>query len=288
METEQILLDRCLKGEPRQETARNRIILDTSVWLLACTHKTEGDNRSGIDRQLRQGSCSRNPKKYRGFLAKLLVDYEIIIPNVILRELKTILRIGTKTKTEKTRKFIHQGNYEDLEVVIQAMDRLTTKISPTKEQVIQQEEIWDTIHFRVEPNRWKKKFAPNRAKVEAAAEFAKTLTAKELWPKTKQEWRSQAETSEKLRELQAIPSGWANLVEDYEILLVSQAKDAPVLTRDKDFQLIWQASTELSKNEALRPVIIAPFQDYRIQKTSVQKLGEAIRQNSKITEQTLN
>lgn len=273
------------------EKPRNRIVIDTSIWLLACARKTTGDEMSRVDRQLNEASASQNPKKYRGFLARMLVTHDVIVPTVVLTELKNIYSGGILDRSEigNLGKLVHRDNKTDLEILINAMEGLTTEAIPTKKHVVRQAGIWEAIkNMPNEERRWEEKFSKHESAVRSAAQKASVIVGEEPWIQARREWKTrlQQRDSAPSPELSKEINFWKtemertrpHLVSDYEILLVAEATHASVASRDRDYQLMWLGSEELSQKFFLKPVIIKALKDEQAPETSPQKLGEAIRQ----------
>jgi len=276
-----------------------RVVIDTNIWLLACARKTEGDNMSSVDRQINEASQSQNPKKYRGLLARMLVTHDVIVPTIVLNELKSIASSGITNRSEigNLGKIVHKDNKADLELIINAMEGLTTDVLPTKAQVIRQSGIWYAIKAMPnEQKRWKIKFSPHAEAVRTAQEKAQAITGEEPWLHAYREWKIRNEEMDKnpsptlSQEIKSwkteMEKTWPFLVPDYEIMLVAEAVNAPVLSRDKDFHLIWASSMELSKNFEIKPWIIPAAQDITFPETSVHKLAAAIREKVRPLPQT--
>jgi hypothetical protein len=252
-----------------------RVVIDTSIWLLTCARKTEGDNMSGVDRQINEASQSQSPKKYRGFLARMLVTHEVIVPTIVLNELKNIAATGITNRSEfgNLGKIVHKDNKVDPEMIINAMEGLTTDALPTKAQIIRQAAIWERIkNMPDQSHRWVEKFQPKESRVQTAAEKAKAIqTNEEPWLQAYRRWQLRREefeknyTSELSREIQALETemqhSWPDIIPDYEILLVAEAVNAPVASRDKDFQLMWLGSVDLSRKFSIKPRIVTTVQE---------------------------
>jgi hypothetical protein len=269
-----------------------RVVIDTSIWLLTCARKTEGDNMSGVDRQINEASQSQSPKKYRGFLARMLVTHEVIVPTIVLNELKNIAATGITNRSEfgNLGKIVHKDNKVDPELIINAMEGLTTDALPTKAQIIRQAAIWERIkNMPDQSHRWVEKFQPKESRVQTAAEKAKAIqTNEEPWLQAYRRWQLRREefeknyTSELSRKIQALETemqhSWPDIIPDYEILLVAEAVNAPVASRDKDFQLMWLGSVDLSRKFSIKPQIVTTVQDITLPKTSVHKLAATIQE----------
>jgi len=258
------------KNAPTEtETLRPRVVIDTSLWLLACAINTSGDAMSQVDRQLKEAPERQNPKKYRGFLARMLVACEVIVPTIVLRELKAIASGGILSRIEMGNlgKLVHRDNNADLEIIIDAMEGRTTPALPTKGQVTRQATIWERIRLMPDQTRrWHEKFEPFQTRVQAAAKVAKDMEDEEPWLRARRILKQRQVAFEKKytphlsSEIQKwereTHRTWPDLIPDYEILLVAEAAEAPVASRDKDYQLMWLASPELSQKLSLKPIVV--------------------------------
>lgn len=270
-----------------------KIIVDTSIWLMACARKTKGDKMSKIDRQLNEASKSQNQKKYRGFLTRVLTNYQVVVPKIVLEELKNIAQKGRseRFKADNSEDIAHQYNKEDLEVIIQAMEGRTTDALPTKDDLLQQAAIWERIRLMPDhTKRWQTKFQPTQNRVHAAAEKAKLIDdLEEPWIKAyhtlqaKQKRFEREYTPALSKDIEKwqreLTKSWPDLIPDYEILLVSKATQAPVVSRDRDFSLMWLASPTLKNQPHLQPRTLITVDDTRDPETSLQTLTDRLREN---------
>jgi hypothetical protein len=262
-----------------------RIVIDTSLWLLACARKTVGDKMSRIDRQLNETSISQNPKKYRGALARLLVQNKVIVPTKVLDELKAIIQTGIldRSETGNLGKLVHNDNKQDIQFLIDAMEGLTTPVIPTRAQVLRQAAIWERIKMMPsEEKRWRTKFEPSEQRVRRSAQKAKGI-GEEPWLTARKEWLARLDALEQDPSPQLaketknweekMKETWPDLIPDYEILLVAEAANAPVASRDNDYLLMWMGSTELTKKPETRPIIVRQITDIQDPEISPQKFG---------------
>lgn len=268
-----------------------RIVIDTSIWLLACARKTTGNDMSRVDKQINEVSESQNPKKYRGFLARMLVTHDVIVPTRVLEELKEITRTGILDRDEDGNlgKLVHDGNKQNLQLLIYAMEGLSTDALPTRAQVIRQADIWKRIKMMAaEEKRWVKKFQPSENRVLASAQNAQGI-GEEPWLRSRKEWLARLNGNDLSPDIikeamgweASMRSQWPDLVPDYEILLVGESVNAPVASRDRDYLLMWMAAPDLEKNRSVRPRIVKTVPDQNAQEVSMQKLGEVIAKHVK-------
>lgn len=270
------------------ELKKNRVVIDTSIWLLACARKTTGDAMSRVDRQINEASASQNPKKYRGFLARMLVTHEVIVPTKVLKELQEIKQTGILDREQlgDLGKIVHDGNKQDLQILMDAMEGRTTDALPTREQVIRQADIWKRIKMSPDQKKWVAKFQPNESMVMESANKARGI-GEEPWLRARKEWRARLEqkdlspqTIQEAKEWKSeMEKHWPRLVPDYEILLVAEKANAPVASRDADYLLMWKACPELEKRTDLIPILVRQTNDTQFEEISIQKLANTTREN---------
>lgn len=266
------------------------VAVDTSVWLLCCARKTTGDAMSEIDKQFNVASESREVKKLRGLLFKLLCDHDVVIPQTTLDELKLIEAGSTK--------IANAGNKEDLQVLIQAMEGRTVRVVPTPTQINRQHafilKIKEAPEDSPEGKAWKNKLWKEEGRTKAAAQLAAQSSHLPVAP-----WM-QAETNlqelAKLREAnpldkritkqiqdteKTLPSLTPYVIPDYQILLCAEQAQATVITRDKDYMFFWRNSPDMASKTWLRPLVIDTVGDTHSLEVSIQKLTNKLAEKSK-------
>lgn len=294
-----------MSAKPKPEP-KKRVVLDTSVWLVACASKQLGDKMSELDIQLREKSLTGNPDKFRGVLVNALINKAVIVPETVLQELKGQASAGMAGagNVSGRRPKLNEDNIRNIRALTAALENRTTKVPVTREAVALQKEVWDEIRRTADSSPeqkklWEKKFEPHYGQVKEECRKAEE-TQLEPWLHAKaraEELRmaSLKNPSEKTRKeidrlKRLVEETEPHLVPDFEIMLTAIAAKAELISFDKDFAAMWKALPECIKeiNPESVPKVGARLNDTAVSAATPNDLakeveGKARRFSSKET-----
>lgn len=233
-----------------EPTERPKIVIDTNIWLLACAESKPAE-LSSLDKQLEKKTVSNDAAKLRGYLCRVITNYEVFVPEVVVTELRGHM-LNAALPGKPAKNCIGNHNKKLLECIVESLKSKSIPHIPTAKNVRHQTAIWEDIKLSNDyKHRWENKFKEFEKQVIKAS---KQVEKGECW----KDWhvelkainiirgvRSDGQLAQRAKELRKkIAEDQPKLVADFEILTLAKKLKASVVTFDKDFELLWKFHPE--------------------------------------------
>ena len=259
-----------------------RIVIDTNIWLLACTESKPAE-LSSLDKQLEKKTVSNDAAKLRGYLCRVITNYEVFVPEVIVTELRGHM-LNAALPEQPTNNCIGSHNKKLLECIVESLKSKSIPHIPTARNVRHQAAIWEDIKLSNEyKHRWENKFEEFEEQVTKAS---KQTEKGECWKDWHDELkainiirgvRSDSQLAQRAKELRKkITEEQPKLVADFEILTLAKKLKASVVTFDNDFELLWKFHPENLPEEP-KPRILKIINNRNDEQKSKEILIKTIR-----------